>query len=81
MKDLMILFGEVLPVETIIDQIEDAIQKYKADPTEENLKGVELFSMLLLSKTCAKAVGGSDELIRRTDLQQKGFDLLNTTKS
>lgn len=80
MKDLMILFGEVLPTETIIDQIEEAIQKYKSDPTDEALKGVEMFCVLLLSKMAAKAAGGAEELIRKTDLQQKGYDLLNQTK-
>lgn len=80
MKDLIILFGEVLPVEAIIDQIEDSIVKYKADPTDANLQGVEMFSVLLLSKRASNAAGGVDELIRKTDLQQKGYDLLNTTK-
>lgn len=80
MKDLMIAFGEILPVEMIIDQIDENIQKYKADPSEDNLRAVECFSMLLLSKMAAKAAGGAEELIKQTDLQKKGYDLLNATK-
>lgn len=79
MKDLIILFGEVLPVEAIIDQIEDSIVKYKADPTDENLQGVEMFCVLLISKRASKSAGGADKLIAKTDLHEKAMKLLTQT--
>ena len=46
----MLAFGEILPKEEIHKQLKESVDKYAIDPTEENEKGVELWSMMLLSK-------------------------------
>ena len=77
MKDLMLIFAEVLTKEEIIKQLDEALQKYKAEPTEENEKGVEIYSMILLSKRAVtEDKDGAMGVIKRAAMMAKANNLL-----
>lgn len=58
MKELAILLASVMPIEDLIKTLKGDLEKYEADPSEENLKKVHVACMLLLSKASIDHEGG-----------------------
>jgi hypothetical protein len=76
--DLLTLLGAVAPDEVLIEQLENALEKYKET---KKLDDLGLQCMLILSKIAAEAHGGPMELMKELDKSKAANKLLDLGKS
>lgn len=57
--NIMLVLGKILPFDSIVDQVENAIKKYKEDKSEDN-KGMMVASMTLM---LSKVIGEGKDII------------------
>jgi hypothetical protein len=78
MENMFALLGAVAPDELLIDQLEQALEKYKVSG---DLKDVGLPCMLILSKLAAEASGGPMKFMEDLKKAEAGQKLLDAGDS
>ena len=48
--NLMLLLGQIMPEEVIIDKLEESIKEYKLNPSEDNRKSIGMHCALFNAK-------------------------------
>jgi hypothetical protein len=82
MKDLLLMLSSVMPEEMHIEQLEKALAEYKIDPSKDNRSKLALHCMMFTAKEAADATpGGVEEMMRKSDQLQQGYELLNPKKN
>lgn len=66
MEDLLLMIAGTLSHDDLIKQLKDSITKYESDPTDDNLKGIQVSCMILLAKQKVEADGGIEKSIKAT---------------
>lgn len=81
MHEMLLMLASLMPIEDVINRLDEAIQKYKTDPSKENLREVEFNAVLLMSKANVSSNGeGVDAVMKSVEQMmraKKGFDLLD----
>ena len=79
MKGLEIILGSILPVNTIIEKLEEEIQAYKIDPSEDNMDAVCAIAALLLTrKISGGTVEGAVDMAERMEKFEQRNKLFDT---
>lgn len=80
MHELMALFSEMIPMESVIDEIKTTISNWEKDRTEENMRKIVLWTAMLNTKhIISSAPGGVREVIKQMDEIKKMKDLITRT--
>lgn len=79
MNELLIILAEAMPEEMLLKELRKELDNYEANPTKETKGKLGLICQIWLSKDLAEEMGGSEALIKRTNIAKQGFDLLNTS--
>lgn len=77
MQDLMILLAKTIPVDSIIENIEERINKYKEDKSKENLEKVTFSCNLLLINQIDR---NAHEIISDLDTHMEIFESIDAAK-
>lgn len=78
-KDLMLILGAAIPEEIIIDQLSEALTQHKITPSKDSKERLEMYCMLLLSKTATEK-HGLEKIMKETSEVQKIHERLNDQK-
>lgn len=74
----MLLLADALPFDKTLEALKDAIKKYDEFPCDETKKGIEMWSMMIMSKAAVdNTKGGVDAILEQSDRMQKGYDMLS----
>lgn len=78
MKELMLLLASAMPKEKIIEQLEESINKWKDDSSEENWKTLEMTASLVTAKrlTGDKDLQKTSEAIDELNKVEKAMDII-----
>lgn len=81
MKDLLFILGAAMPEGMIITELKQAIDSYQLNPDKETRGKLEMFCMLLMSKSAVeKQPDGVLGLLKEMDRADRAMDLLNPDK-
>lgn len=61
MKDLMLMLASVMPFDEMIEKLDKDIKAYKAAPTEDGKKSIQINCALILSKEAVDNAGSGLE--------------------
>lgn len=79
MQNLSMILGSILPAEVIIDKLEEEIQAYKINPSEDNYDEVCAIAALLLTrKISGGTMEGAIEMAERMEKFEHRNNLFET---
>jgi len=82
MKDLMLLMADAMPLDIIIEMVEEKLQAVKENPTLDNKKHLMLPLMMITTKLGIEINGTTiEETIERMDNLKALDDLMTPNKS
>jgi hypothetical protein len=82
MKDLMLLMADAMPLDMIIEMVEEKLQAVKENPTLDNKKYLMLPLMMITTKLGIEINGTTiEETIERMDNLKALNDLMAPNKS
>jgi len=82
MKDLMLLMADAMPLDMIIEMVEEKLQAVKENPTLDNKKHLMLPLMMITTKLGIEINGTTiEETIERMDNLKALDDLMTPNKS
>ena len=82
MKDLMLLMADAMPLDMIIEIVEEKLQAVKENPTLDNKKHLMLPLMMITTKLGIEINGTTiEETIERMDNLKALDDLMTPNKS
>jgi hypothetical protein len=79
MKELIMMLSDAMEEKQIINQLHEATEKYRIDPSDKNLTGVKFHCVLMLSKDIVNNEGGLAKAIQNLERQSKIENLTKTT--
>ena len=82
MKDLMLLMADAMPLDMIIEMVEEKLQAVKENPTLDNKKHLMLPLIMITTKLSIEINGTTiEETIERMDNLKALDDLMTPNKS
>lgn len=81
MNELMLLLSEGMPIDALIDMLDEAIEEYRISKSDESLRKIETASMMICTKTAIRSVGGKEELSRKMNDVAAGMKVFNPEKN
>lgn len=67
MNDLLIMMAEILPVDLILEQMEESLKEYKLTKSEDSKKALIIACMIFANKHVIEKVGSADKLMKDLD--------------
>lgn len=85
MENFMLLLSSAMPQELILDMLEKNLKEYKESKYHNKLETIEVLCGVLLSKRAIQLEGGgihgTQTVMAKLDLMQRGHDLLDPKKN
>jgi len=86
MKGLLVIAAAAMSKEALVDLLEEAVEEFKKDPTDENFKKVAMPALMVTTKASIIEKGGDSteaaiEMIQELDRTGKASKLLDSEEN
>lgn len=77
----MLLLSDGMPIDVLIDMLDEAIKEYRISKSDESLRKIETASMMICTKTAIRSAGGKEEMSRKMNDAAAGMKVFNPEKN
>lgn len=85
LEAIALMLASEMPIDELINEIEESIQKYRLDPSEKNFKMLNMRCFLLMSRAVVDENGGGIEGVMKVSKQKdeliRKLNFFETNKS